>query len=88
MSRRLPVCSPTPPSGPDPPCCGCLSAATVFAFGQTGSGKTFTMEGQEAPAEQRGIIPRVFEHIFAEIGTGEALARWQNSGARLFLGTL
>ena len=28
------------------------------------------MEGQDAPPEARGIIPRVFEHIFAEIVAG------------------
>ncbi|KAL4436755.1 hypothetical protein ABPG75_003894 [Micractinium tetrahymenae] len=44
--------------------------ATVFAYGQTGCGKTFTMEGRDEPAEQRGIIPRAFDHIFQEIQKG------------------
>ena len=37
---------------------------TIFAYGQTGTGKTFTMEGEENPHENRGIIPRSFEQIF------------------------
>ena len=37
---------------------------TIFAYGQTGTGKTFTMEGEETPHENRGIIPRSFEQIF------------------------
>ncbi|PSC70144.1 kinesin-ii motor [Micractinium conductrix] len=44
--------------------------ATVFAYGQTGCGKTHTMEGREQPAEERGIIPRAFDHIFREIQKG------------------
>ena len=46
---------------------GCL-----FAYGQTGSGKTYSMLGGEqtgvaalAGDEQRGLIQRIFEHIFA-----------------------
>ncbi|CAM9895278.1 unnamed protein product, partial [Hapterophycus canaliculatus] len=43
--------------------------ATVFAYGQTGTGKTFTMEGfkRGASAEDRGIIPRAIEQVFAHI---------------------
>ena len=37
---------------------------TIFAYGQTGTGKTFTMEGEDTPNENRGIIPRSFEQIF------------------------
>lgn len=37
---------------------------TIFAYGQTGTGKTFTMEGEDNPHENRGIIPRSFEQIF------------------------
>ena len=37
---------------------------TVFAYGQTGCGKSFTMMGPTSPEEQKGIIPRAFEHIF------------------------
>ena len=40
---------------------------TVFAYGQTGSGKTFTMSGGGPSWEERGIIPRVFTHLFQEI---------------------
>lgn len=39
---------------------------TIFAYGQTGTGKTFTMDGGED--ENRGIIPRVFDHLFDHIG--------------------
>ncbi|KAL8592975.1 hypothetical protein ACOMHN_017905 [Nucella lapillus] len=42
---------------------------TIFAYGQTGSGKTFTMLGPSEESdnfkhEQRGVIPRSFEHLF------------------------
>ena len=39
---------------------------TVFAYGQTGAGKTYTMVGS-GTGPDRGIIPRVFEHIFKKI---------------------
>lgn len=45
----------------------------IFSYGQTGSGKTYTMEGpsgvmnleHEEHYEQRGIIQRSAEQIFA-----------------------
>lgn len=40
---------------------------TIFAYGQTGSGKTYTMSGGGIEWDERGIIPRVFEHLFDEI---------------------
>jgi kinesin family protein 3/17 len=40
---------------------------TIFAYGQTGCGKTFTMMGDFANPEMRGIIPNAFEHIFGFI---------------------
>ncbi|KAI8375922.1 kinesin heavy chain [Radiomyces spectabilis] len=41
---------------------------TIFAYGQTGSGKTFTMMGSDIDdAENKGIIPRIVEQIFASI---------------------
>lgn len=40
---------------------------TIFAYGQTGCGKTWTMEGQETPETNRGIIPCSFVQIFREI---------------------
>ena len=43
---------------------GCL-----LAYGQTGSGKTYTMMGEDRNAEQRGIIPRIFEDLFAIVGS-------------------
>ena len=44
---------------------------TVFAYGQTGCGKSFTMMGPVSPEEQKGIIPRAFEHIFDHISVTE-----------------
>lgn len=44
---------------------------TVFAYGQTGCGKSFTMMGPVSPEEQKGIIPRAFEHIFDHISVSE-----------------
>ena len=41
--------------------------ATIFAYGQTGTGKTFTMEGNKYNEEMKGIVPRVFDHIFNTI---------------------
>eukprot|EP00929_Paragymnodinium_shiwhaense_P000506 TRINITY_DN100746_c0_g1_i2.p1 TRINITY_DN100746_c0_g1~~TRINITY_DN100746_c0_g1_i2.p1 ORF type:complete len:1284 (-),score=263.40 TRINITY_DN100746_c0_g1_i2:251-4102(-) len=40
--------------------------ACLFAYGQTGSGKTHTMIGHSQTPEERGILPRVLEGIFAE----------------------
>lgn len=40
---------------------------TVFAYGQTGCGKSFSMQGIDSPSNQRGIIPRAFEHVFEAI---------------------
>ncbi|PRW34071.1 phragmoplast orienting kinesin 2 [Chlorella sorokiniana] len=49
----------------------------IFAYGQTGSGKTYTMLGSDETAgewsgapgrdEARGLIQRVFEHLFARM---------------------
>ena len=38
--------------------------ACIFAYGQTGSGKSFSMMGSE---ENKGIIPRLCENLFARI---------------------
>lgn len=41
---------------------------TVFAYGQTGAGKSYTMMGADIENEQqRGIIPRIVEQMFASI---------------------
>ncbi|KAI4274399.1 MAG: hypothetical protein LQ337_003971 [Flavoplaca oasis] len=41
---------------------------TVFAYGQTGAGKSYTMMGADIDdEEQRGIIPRIVEQMFANI---------------------
>ncbi|KAL4451157.1 hypothetical protein ABPG74_021479 [Tetrahymena malaccensis] len=40
---------------------------TIFAYGQTGTGKTHTMEGNNESPDNRGIIPRTFEHIYRVI---------------------
>ncbi|CAL8470378.1 g9920 [Coccomyxa elongata] len=52
----------------------CLSGynSCIFAYGQTGSGKTYTMSGPSGIEsghndESRGLIPRVFDHLFARI---------------------
>ncbi|KAG9160007.1 hypothetical protein Leryth_005742 [Lithospermum erythrorhizon] len=37
----------------------------VFAYGQTGSGKTYTMMGKPGTSDQRGLIPRTLEQVFA-----------------------
>ncbi|XP_075732123.1 osmotic avoidance abnormal protein 3 [Rhipicephalus microplus] len=42
---------------------------TVFAYGQTGCGKSFSMQG--AP-QQKGIIPRSFEHVFEAIAAADS----------------
>ena len=42
---------------------------TIFAYGQTGCGKTFTMIGDFANPEMKGIIPNAFDHIFGYINT-------------------
>ncbi|XP_037086566.1 kinesin-like protein KIF3B [Pollicipes pollicipes] len=44
---------------------------TIFAYGQTGTGKTYTMEGVRDDPDQRGIIPRSFDHIFSHIERSE-----------------
>lgn len=44
---------------------------TVFAYGQTGAGKTFSMQGIASVSEQRGVIPRAFDHIFDAVATTE-----------------
>ncbi|NXN84199.1 KIF17 protein, partial [Bombycilla garrulus] len=43
----------------------------IFAYGQTGSGKSFTVQGVADPSSQKGIIPRVFEHISESIWCAE-----------------
>ncbi|KAF2432898.1 kinesin-domain-containing protein [Tothia fuscella] len=41
---------------------------TVFAYGQTGAGKSYTMMGTDIDDEDnKGIIPRIVEQIFANI---------------------
>ncbi|KAL5272625.1 hypothetical protein ACHWQZ_G000735 [Mnemiopsis leidyi] len=40
---------------------------TIFAYGQTGTGKTYTMQGNPADPEQRGVIPNSFQQIFEHI---------------------
>jgi hypothetical protein len=41
-----------------------LNLGTIFAYGQTGCGKTHTMVGYDQSDENKGIIPRSFDHIF------------------------
>lgn len=43
---------------------------SIFAYGQTGAGKTFTIQGPAMTgidSEQRGLLPRCFEHLFSAI---------------------
>eukprot|EP00887_Chlorella_sp_A99_P003515 scaffold7.g3515.t1 len=66
----------------------CLAGynSCIFAYGQTGSGKTHTMLGADGQAcdptdENRGLIQRVFEHLFARIQGRQAA----DGGARYSL---
>lgn len=43
---------------------------TIFAYGQTGCGKSYTMMGVD-DEDNRGVIPRVFYHVFDEIAVSE-----------------
>ena len=47
---------------------------TIFAYGQTGTGKTHTMEGDKNNLDERGIIPRTFEHVFKSIEGSHSIA--------------
>lgn len=38
---------------------------TVFAYGQTGAGKSYTMMGDMEDVQNKGIIPRIVEQLFA-----------------------
>lgn len=40
---------------------------TIFAYGQTGTGKTHTMTGLDNDPKEKGVMPRSFEDIFANI---------------------
>ncbi|CAH1972434.1 unnamed protein product [Acanthoscelides obtectus] len=40
---------------------------TIFAYGQSGTGKTHTMIGDIKNSDQKGIVPNIFSHIFAQI---------------------
>lgn len=54
----------------------CLSGynGSIYVYGQTGSGKTHTMQGEVVSVqsmhngEQRGLMCRILDYIFAEIG--------------------
>ncbi|XP_077548507.1 osmotic avoidance abnormal protein 3-like [Haemaphysalis longicornis] len=45
---------------------------TVFAYGQTGCGKSFSMQGTARAPQQKGIIPRSFEHVFEAIAAADS----------------
>ncbi|XP_010525678.1 PREDICTED: kinesin-like protein KIN-12D [Tarenaya hassleriana] len=60
----------------------CLSGynSCIFAYGQTGSGKTYTMLGEVdelevKPSPHRGMMPRIFEFLFARIQAEEESRR-------------
>ncbi|ETV74690.1 hypothetical protein, variant 1 [Aphanomyces astaci] len=61
--------------------------ATIFAYGQTGSGKTFTMgSGNSAfvsNPDERGIIPRVLQEMFARIAAKTADGRGYRTELKL-----
>lgn len=44
---------------------------TIFAYGQTGSGKSFSMEGVRGHKDLAGMIPRMFDHLFAGIANAD-----------------
>lgn len=46
---------------------------TVFAYGQTGCGKSYTMMGVEDPPENKGVIPRAFDHVFDQAAVVEGV---------------
>ncbi|CAK9213743.1 unnamed protein product [Sphagnum troendelagicum] len=55
----------------------------MFCYGQTGSGKTHTMLGDIVdldhwPSDDRGMTPRVFEHLFAKIHLDEEHRKHEN----------
>lgn len=60
----------------------CLAGynGTIFAYGQTGSGKTHTIQGAGGNADpsQRGMMPRVFQYMCAQIAREE-----RKSGGRV-----
>ena len=41
--------------------------STVFAYGQTGSGKSWSMTGDAKSDDDKGLIPRINEALFAKI---------------------
>jgi kinesin family protein 3/17 len=45
---------------------------TVFAYGQTGAGKTHTMEGSPDGANEAGILPQSFQHIFGHVAANSS----------------
>ena len=63
--------------------------STIFAYGQTGSGKTYTMMGTIERSEhgelhqESGLIPRVFEALFAAIAERERSAAVSGGGSSL-----
>lgn len=40
---------------------------TIMCYGQTGAGKTYTMTGGKQHYKQRGLVPRILTHLFAEL---------------------
>lgn len=63
----------------------CLAGynSCMFAYGQTGSGKTHTilgeLEGLDAnPSVDRGLTPRIIEHLFAKIQEDESSQKLEN----------
>ena len=57
--------------------------STIMAYGQTGSGKTFSMEGAKDSTTgeyvSRGLIPRLFEAVFARFSSSEDIKSFEVS---------
>eukprot|EP00854_Cymbomonas_tetramitiformis_P010758 gene10758-12729_t len=47
-------------------------SGAIITYGQTSSGKTWTMEGASTPTHQRGLLPRIVNHIAHTITTHES----------------
>jgi len=58
---------------------------TVLTYGQTGAGKTFTVIGGQNEFKNRGLVPRVVQHIFEAIqGKPETLVVMRFSALEIY----
>lgn len=56
-----------------------LSVTLVGALHVTGAGKTFTMSGNSASYEQRGLLPRVLAALLSSLRSTPGLSSWSLS---------